>query len=156
MKKVSTYRIFKEWKLIITYYAEEICIEDIKVLMGQLSKEPDYCPNYPVINDFRNCNLHITPDELKEYIQFLDKDLQIINKRRIGFLTERPNEVVVTHLFSDYIFSTSLHGRVFSTTNSLLKWLSIDYMDEKEFEDIVLEMKTEAYELYALFLPTLN
>lgn len=143
MSNTYIYRIFKKWKLIIVYYGGDIDISDLKNLRSKLSNESDYSPKFDVINDLRECNLQIDVDEIEGYFTFLKNDLQIINRRKLVFLTSKPNEVVLTHLLSDAISDISIFGQIFSTSKEGLKWLSNQNLDFEYFENIIVEMKMQ-------------
>ncbi|MCF8379918.1 MAG: hypothetical protein K9H49_10100 [Bacteroidales bacterium] len=110
--------------------------------MTSLSSESEYSSKYDVINDFRDCNLQIEIDEIQEYIDFLKNDLQILERKKIVFLTSKPNEVVLTHLFSDYVSNLWINGQIFTTSKAALTWLSNQNIDYLDFENIIAEIKT--------------
>jgi len=144
MNNTCIYRIFKKWQLIIVYYGGDIDISDLKNLRFKLKNEPDYSPKFDVINDLRECNLKMHVRDIKGYFTFLKNELQIINKRKLVFLTSKPNEVVLTHLLSDALSDISIFGQIFTTSQKGLKWLSNQNIDFENFENIIADMKTQA------------
>jgi hypothetical protein len=143
MINTYTYRIFKKWKLIIVYYGGELNISDLKNLRSNLKNESDYSPKFDVINDLRECNLQMNVNEIEGYSTFLKNELQIIYRRKLVFLTSKPNEVVLTHLLSDALRDISILGNIFTTSQAGLKWLSNQNLDFECFEKIIDEMKTQ-------------
>jgi len=143
MNNTYLYRIFKEWKLIIVYYEGDIDISDLKNLRSKLKNESDYSPKFDVINDLRECNLQMEVNEIKGYFTFLKNELQIINRRKLVFLTSKPKEVVLTRLLSDALYDISIFGQIFTTSKEGLKWLSNQNIDIEYFENIIVEMKTQ-------------
>lgn len=141
--KANKYRIFKEWNLIIIYYSGDVDISIIKKVMLKISNESDYSPKYAVINDVRDCSLKIKIDEIEKYIDYLKNELGIIESRKILFLTSKPNEVVITQLFSDNISKNSILGQVFTTSEAAMAWLSNENIDNRVFDKLIFEIKTQ-------------
>jgi len=143
MINTCKYRIFKKWKLIIVYYKGELTISELKNLRSKLKNESDYSPKFDVINDLRECNLQLNVNEIEGYFIFLKNELQIVNRRKLVFLTSTPKEVVLTHLLSDALRDISISGKIFTTSQAGLKWLSNQNLDFEHFEKIIDEMKVQ-------------
>lgn len=142
MGQRNAYKIFKDWQVIVIYYSGDVTIDDVKTLMAELSKEPDYSPKFATINDFRDSNLLIKITEIRAYINYLRDKLKIIEKRKIAFLTTKPHHVVTTQLFNKYASVFSVMGQVFTTTEGLLEWLQNDSLDCESFHNIISEIKS--------------
>lgn len=138
-KNLMGYQIHKECNLIMSWYCGSLTISNIKNLMLRLSKELYFSKNYDIVHDFRNCNLEIDGDELPEYIDFLDKELNIIAKRRVAFLTNKPNQVVLATLFNVLLIETPLVTRVFSTPEAVFQFLNNDKIDRLTFNQMLIE-----------------
>lgn len=142
MDNVFKYKIIKDWKIIVTYYAGDTTLDELKDAAILMSKDEEYSPNFSVINDLRDCNLHVDVEEVEGYVEFMKNDLGMMSNRIVSFLTLKPMEVVLSSLFSESVRNHAIFGKVFTTTFSAIKWLMHPYMNEEKFESIIAEMKT--------------
>jgi hypothetical protein len=119
------FQIFKNKKLIITDYKGVIHLEDIKRNMTKMSQHPNYSPNYSVINDFSNCKLELDHDDVAEYLEFIENDLQIIASRKVALIANEVNEVVLSMLFSSLSYEYHIVSKTFRYFENALFWLGV-------------------------------
>ena len=50
---------------------------------------------------------------------------------------------ILTRLLSDALIDISISGRIFTTSQEGLKWLSNQNLNHEYFENIIVEMKTQ-------------
>ena len=146
MNKVGSYKINKEEKFIIEYYYGQIEIEDVMFLKDTLSKEESFNASYSIIHDFRNSNLKLSQEDLKNHLEFVKKHPTFLGERDVAFLTSRPNEVVLTTLFSMLAKNKILvNFEIFTTINAASMWLKIKATSIQKALD---EIKTQPNILY--------
>lgn len=142
MKENANYRLLAPLKTVIMYFTGDIILDDIICLMKQLAQDHEYSPQFNVIVDFRDCNLNFNNQMLLDYIQFLSK-AKLIARRKIAYLTSKPNEVVLTILYSEMVREHSLEIEVFSTSQAALNYIQGNGLNVEKLDNIILELKSQ-------------
>jgi len=142
-EKITEYHIIPECRLIIEYYSGNILMEDIINLKKRLSLEKTYDPNINILHDFRDSNLLIEKYEIFEYIEFVKKHLKTLGKRQSAFLTDKPNEVVLTILFGEYNTDLPINSKIFSTIEHAIKWLGLQTLSIETINSVIEKLKTQ-------------
>lgn len=117
------YIIINELNLIIEYYSGSISMEDMIQLKKETTEQRTYSPNFDVIMDFRDSTLNIEVAGLSKYVDFANTFDKIVGKRRTGFITSKPNEVVLTTMFGFIKGDLPIDSQTFSTLEALWIWL---------------------------------
>jgi len=135
---MELYKIFSEFKLIINYYFGEVGVIDLKKRMLAISLDPSFSEEYDIVNDLRDCNLNVHVNDLKSYIDYLQNDIKVITKRKSVLLTSKPNQVVLTTIFSKKLLYTQLKPLVCSTIEA-----AIPFLDKKGLDKITINLMIE-------------
>ncbi|MFB6340295.1 hypothetical protein ACE1ET_01160 [Saccharicrinis sp. FJH62] len=151
MIKVGKYKILPEAKLIIEYYSGKIDMDDIIHMQKVLSENSLFDSTFNRALDFRDATLMIDTDDFKRYLEFLKGFPKIFGKRNAAYLTNTPNDVVVTTLF-DLIVQQSdvpINIGIYSTLKGILKWFNITDMDSNTLESIINDLKTQPNNVFS-------
>ncbi|UMB59134.1 hypothetical protein MHL31_08565 [Lutibacter sp. A80] len=135
MKKIASYTILDDINIVTEYYNGGITIEDIIELKKRLFSEKLYNPKIQIIMDFRTANLLIKEPELILYTEFAKNKLNAISERKVAFLTNTPNEVVIGTLFEFVKKNLPMTTDVFSTLKAAALWLNLSYEEMVKVEN---------------------
>lgn len=138
---MELYKIFSELKLIVNYYFGEVSVSDLKIRMQAISLDSAFSEEYDIVNDFRDCNLNVHVNDLISYIDYLQNEIRVITKRKSVLLTNKPNQVVLTTIFSNKLLNTQLTPLVCSTIDAAIPFLNKKGLDKKTLERMILELK---------------
>ena len=131
----------KEFRIVIDYYLGDVSVSDIKELMRIQSSDPDYSTEFDSIQDFRDCNVLVTPNDIIPYVDFIQNILKIINNRKVAFLTNDPTKVVTGMLFAKKVYKKGIISEVFTTSEALLDFLSKEGLEKSVLENAINEIK---------------
>jgi len=135
---MELYKIYSEFKLIVNYYFGEVGVIDLKKRMLTISLDPFFLEEYDIVNDFRDCNLNVHVNDLISYIDYLQNDIKVITKRKSILLTSKPNQVVLTTIFSNKLLYTQMTPLVCSTIEA-----AIPFLDKKGLDKTTLILMLE-------------
>ncbi|MFC2089235.1 hypothetical protein ACFLT1_00555 [Bacteroidota bacterium] len=143
MKRKGTYKIIAEKSLIVQFYSGDVFMEDLIYLQKIISNELNYKPTFDIVADFSEANLILTEKDLNDYSEFIKNHPKIQGKRKAAYLTSKPQEVVMTTLFSELIKDTSIQPNIFSTTIAIVNWLNKEEVDNQFLSLVINELKTQ-------------
>lgn len=151
MGKFGTYKILYDRPLIVEYYNGPISTEDLIHLKNVIKEEPDYNFYSNTILDLRDCDIKIEIEELETLIHFFRANFEKKENRTVAYLISKPNEVVLATLFSILVESSELNfnPNVFSTIKPITKLFGEEIITEKDFIEIINELKTSPDNVYA-------
>lgn len=149
MKKFGSYKILKKERLIVEYHSGDIKSQEFMASRKTISSDKDYDPDFDIIFDFRDVNMHVEQQDIEAFIKFLKGFTTIIGQRKSAYLTRNPNEVVVTTLFTEEIKDLPIQPATFSTVRGALDWIDNGQVNEQRLTDIINELKTHPDNLYA-------
>lgn len=131
MKKILKYRILVSQKTIIAYFQGNIDAEDLINFKLSMSKDKNYNPTFSIISDLRMCHFNFKEEGVLKYISFVKENDKISIDRKIVFLTEKPNEVVIGTLFEILKGKLLLKSSIYTTVLSSVKWVfgSLDNLE---------------------------
>jgi len=133
------YRVLPDIKIIIEYFNGEITLNDIIENDKNIVIDKHYNLNYNSIIDFRDAQLMLSQDDIINYINFVNKNSEIVGKRKVAFLTSTPDHVALLTIYDMLGESLPMAYNIFSTMKASLKWVgvSISHIDlfEKYIED---------------------
>ena len=135
MKKITSYTILSDINVVTEYYNGDIIIEDIIELKSKLFSEKLYNSKIQIIMDFRSANLLIKEPEIIIYTEFAKKNIKIIGERKVAFLTNNPNEVVIGTLFEFTKTKLPIITKVFSTLKAAALWLDLSYTEMEKVQN---------------------
>jgi len=150
MDKVGAYKILSDKQLVIEYYSGEINVDDLIHLKNIISKESNYNFFTNTVFDVRNADLMFSKSDLLKLNDFLSKKFIGSGARTIAFLTNKPNDVVQTTLFSHLVESSELNynSGIFSTIDGIVNWLCNPEINKKPIETTLFELKTKPNNVY--------
>ena len=141
----TSYTILKDLKLIIEFYNNDICIDDIIALKKVLFLDKDYQPDFNILMDLTDATLESGLEGVLKYIDFAKKNISYINKRKVAFYTSKPSEVVSGVLFSESNKDLPIDLKVFSTIDAVFKFLNFsNNMEESKINKALLELKNSS------------
>ncbi len=140
MDKYYSYRIDKSNKILFQKYKGDITILDILELMRRFTSELDFSVRLDNVVDFRNCNLNIEPKEIPHFVKSLENENIIIGKRTDIYITNKPNEVVLTTLFLNEFENNPIKKHIITEIDSAVIILSRPNLDKEKLEKILKEI----------------
>ena len=146
MVKIGAYKVFDNKNIIIEYYSGEITVDDFLSLKERISKEPNYNFFSDTILDIRDANLKVSETDLLKLFDFLhSKFSKEEGKRKTAYLTNSPNDVVQSTLFSNLLESKKLNvnPRIFSTMEGVVSWFDNPDINKEILETILYELKAQ-------------
>jgi hypothetical protein len=110
--------IHAEWK-------DDVHCEDIKEFMFQLNKytEDNNIKKRKVILDLSNCNLVLTPDDLKELSQLSGSLSKGLIYSCLALVANKPNETAFAMMFTRESPSKNLFRNTFSSFEAAEEWI---------------------------------
>ena len=140
MDKRYSYKIDKEMRIIFLSYKGDISIFDIMTVLKKLTTDVDYSPYFDEVSDFRNCNLHITKNEITMFIDFVKNQINIKGSRKNLYITKTPNHVVLTTLFSLLLKESPVKISIISSIELAISLLSRPELNQNKLKTILEEI----------------
>ena len=134
------YRLFSELQTVLIIGNKLITLSDIKEISRELKADPAFSPNFNILTDVSDCELNITPEDINEYVNYINYEIKTVGSRKTAILTSNPVQVALSMLFSYLMQNTPVIPKVYSTLNAALSYIS---RDEASFGI----MKKQYYEL---------
>lgn len=150
MSKFGSYKIITNERLIIEYHSGDISVNEFLESRKIISSVPDYNPYFDLVLDFRDVNMLANEKDIKRFVSFFKGFKQILGKRKSAYLTSKPNQVVITTVFSLDIKDTPVSPMTFSTIDALVGWLNKKNIDKDTLTKIIEELKTHPNRLYSV------
>ena len=148
MEKFGSYKILKKEKLIVEYHFGDINIADFINSRIMISSDSEYNPDFDLIFDFREVNMIVSQQDINKFVVFFKNYIPILGKRKSAYLTSKPNEVVITTLFSMNIKELSVLPNTFSTLEGVTAWIGNKEINTQILGDIIRELKTHPDNVY--------
>jgi len=137
MDKNCSYKINKKEKIIFISYKGDISINDIIIILKKLTSELDYSPYFDEVSDFRNCNLLVNINELPMFLDFVKNQVNMKGSRKNIYLTNMPNQVALTKLFSISLKKSPVIIHIVSTIKLTTDLLSRPNLDQNKLKAIL-------------------
>ena len=144
VKKIGSYKIFHDKKLILEYYSGEITADDLIHLKEIIFTEENYKFSYDAVLDFRNAILLIDNQGITDLIHFFRSRFSNTATRNVAYLTSRPNEVVIAIQYAlklEQYSDLNIIPQIFSSTEAVASWLSDHSISENDlniyFKDLM-------------------
>ena len=148
MKKFGSYKILNRERLIVEYHAGDINVDDFIDSRRIISADSDYDPDFDLIFDYRDVNMLVKVEDVRRFMEFFKTFPQISGKRKSAYVTSRPNEVVITTLFSREITGTMIQSRTFSTIKGAVDWINHKELDVATLNKIIKGLKSQPGDFY--------
>lgn len=141
MNKILHYKIIPDLKLTIEYFKGKIYLDDIIDFKNIEIKDKEYNPNHNSVGDFRDAELLLDENQIKEFINYVKINNKNIGVRKSALLTNTPDQVVTTSLYQLNSEGLPMSFKIFSTLESALKWVGISPNDYHKIEKTIQDMK---------------
>ena len=145
------YRIVKSSNLIIESFCNEITASDLINNKLRIINNKDFDKNYSFLLDFRNADLKISHNDIPILVSTLKEFPVLQSNRRIAYLTNKPNEVVLTTLFSIAAKDIPIKPQIFSTIEAVINYLGLYTLNKEELESIIKEVSISISWYYSIF-----
>ncbi len=149
MKKFGSYTILKKEKIIVEYHSGDINIDEFINSRKIISSDINYNPDYDLVFDYRDANMLVKEPDIDMFLIFFKNFPQIIGKRKSAYLTSKPNEVVITTLFSLGIKDTYIHPQTFSSPEGVIDWVNNKDLNINSLRKILEKLKKGPNNLYS-------
>ncbi len=132
---MNTYKIIKDLKLIVHYLSEDISYTIMKEHMTNLISDPDYSKYYDTITDLRDSNLIISPSEITKFANFVIREISIDAKRRVVYLTNKPNEATLSMWFSCALKGSYVDVLTCTTEETAINFMNKTGLNKEVFKN---------------------
>lgn len=148
MKKIGTYKILADKKLIIEYHAGKINIDEFIESRNIIISDVGYNPDFDIVFDFRDATMDVSREDITKFVEFFKNRKTIHGSRKSAYLTKKPNEVAITTLFSMRVRDLPIQTKTFSTIDALLVWLNNKSLDENTLADLITDLRKAPNRFY--------
>ena len=124
MDTFYNYKILPTHKVFLQYYRGKVNFDAAVSGMAFLTSDKQYDSSFNSIVDFREAVLQFEEKDAEKFIEFLHNIKAVTHSRRIAFLTDTPNQVVLLSLFTSFAANIASHN-IFSTIEASLDWVGI-------------------------------
>ena len=121
---VSTYKILKEYNLIIEYHTGTLDADSFIAFKKSITLDASFLPSLHYFVHLKNVTFSTNLEDIDKYANFLEANSKIFGNRRVALITNTPNQVVSTTMFKMMQQNKSQSVEVFSTNTSALEWLN--------------------------------
>ncbi len=143
MEYIHKYKILPELHLNIQVYTGNVTLQTLFESMNKLIDDPEYSETNNGIVDFRNAELIFQDKELESFIEYLIQQNITKSPRRVGLITQTPNQVVFTSLFTRLAKNTIvIDYQVFSTFKAAADFLDIPFSKRDIVDSTLKSLKT--------------
>lgn len=126
VKNIYKYKIVKDIGLVIQFHKNDLTIEGAKRLKLEIIHDTDYEPNFSFLIDLRKANYNFTEEELENYGNFVSEKVKLEGLKRVAILTETPEQVVKTTIYTLNKRVDPTQYKIFSTLQAAICWLQIN------------------------------
>jgi len=131
MKGIYKYKVLKEQKLIIAFHKNIVTIKELKLVRALIMNDKDVDPSFKILIDLRSAKFDITIEEMSNYGKWLSKNTELKQSSPKIILTNTPNQVVYSTIFSRTMGINEFGYSVYSSLYDSLVFLQIDKKDFK-------------------------
>lgn len=125
----ASYKILPEFELIIETYVGKFFPSEYERMKKDEFADPQFNMNYNTLVDIRKVEIDfngaIIEDNVSLMSEFLKINKEQIGKRKCAIFTSKPEQVVGSIFFSDYIKTLPITVGAYSTLDGALEWLNI-------------------------------
>lgn len=141
LKKSIKYKILASEKLVLEYYSGYISKEDIYRVKKKISALKDYRPTFHLIADFTSATLAVDVKEVPQYFTFIRNNPKLMGKRKTAFITSKPNEVVLSHIFDLSKKDTPIESNIFSSFSAAASLLNLSSTAFNQVNEIIEDFR---------------
>jgi hypothetical protein len=133
---VSNYKILKEHNLIIEYHTGFLDVDSFINFKKSISLDPLFLPSLNYFVHLKKVTFTTNSEDIDKYADFLEINSKVFGDRRVALITDTPNQVVSTTMFKMLQQNKSQSIEIFSTNESVLKWLNSN-LNKSEILDVL-------------------
>ena len=122
---ISTYKILEDENLIIEVHrgtCNSDSFQDFKIKLGE---DPLFHKDFKFLVHIKGVNFKTNMNDIDELATFITKNKKNLGKRKIGILTDTPEQVVNSTLYMTLLSKENNDVQVFSTNQESFKFLNI-------------------------------
>ncbi len=136
----SGYTILAQRKLVIEVLSGKANLSRIKTDRDLLYNDKNFHPEYKMIIDTRNVELHLNSDELSDYFNYVAKKEKILKKRETAFITSEDYKTALQQELKKYEKILPIRFYTFSDTGSCAKWLKDNTISKNTLDEIIFRL----------------
>jgi hypothetical protein len=146
MKKVATYCILENLRIILEYYYGPTNLEDLISLRNKLRKETQLNHQFNFLVDLREADFDLSTDIVDGFIDHVKLNNQLIWKRKTAILTNTPNQAAFSNLYITHLGNVPIFVNEFNTLEGALKWIDSSIEILPFIERKIQELKVSVME----------
>jgi len=125
--KNSNYTILEEPKLVIQVYRHFIAFEESIALKEEIFRDHRYTSDHHFLLDIRDVtDFHYNKSHINAFLAYLNRKIKGSTRNKTAVLTDNPDQVVKTMLFSFLSSKSLFQYEPFTTVAAALYYLNID------------------------------
>lgn len=149
--KAGKYELLPKIELILEYYSGEISFDDLIYFKKTLGTDPKFNFYHTTILDLREATLKLNEIEMVQLLNFFRDSFEVKGIRKVAYLTSKPDQVVLTTLFSSLLIDfqdLKFQPHTFSTIEALANWLKIEDISPNILDFMLLNLKSKSLNAY--------
>lgn len=140
-----SYAIIEEINLIVQHYQGEMTLNDAKDLKLKVVSDPAFKADSTFIIDCRLADIKLTHEEIDNLCKFISSQTKLSSGNRLAIITDNPNQVFKSTLFSINPNVKHIAYQVFSTITGAVNWLNINSHNTAIIEKKIYSMAASRY-----------
>ncbi|MEX1383726.1 hypothetical protein [Lutibacter sp.] len=133
----SSYKIIVQHNIIIEYHKGNIDVDSYIKFKEKTFNDKDFKTGLNYLIHFKNVNFFTPQEDIKKFVNFIKNNAPKLGKRKVGFVTSTPNQVVTTTIYKTMLADVEQQVAVFSTIDTALNWLTSNPLNTKELIEVV-------------------
>ncbi|MDO9273920.1 MAG: hypothetical protein Q7T92_00035 [Lutibacter sp.] len=139
---VSTYKILKEYNLIVEYHTGVLDADSFIDFKKSITTDPLFMPSLNYFVHLKKVTFSKNLEDIDKYADFLANNYKVYGNRRVALITKTPNQVVSATMFKMMQQNKSQSVEIFSTNESALEWLNSN-LDKDEIFEVLAKLMPE-------------
>ena len=140
MRKLATYFIFPELKIIVESYKGQPTVEDAINYKKSMILDHAYHPNYNIITDLRSTEMQIKSEHVVQLSEFLKFLKESSGKRKVAMLTDKPSQTVLAQLLKDMRGDMPTDYEAFSTLKPAISFVGLNANVHDLIKEILIDL----------------
>lgn len=131
---ISTYKILEKENLIIEVHSGTCNSDSFQDFKLKLGEDPLFHKDFKFLVHIKGVSFKTNMNDIDELATFIKNNEKNLGKRKIGILTDTPQQVVNSTLYMTLLSKENNDVKVFSTNRETFKFLDI-HPDQFQFID---------------------
>ncbi len=136
----SGYTILTQRELVIEVLSGRVSLNKIKTDRDLLYCDKNFHPEYKMIIDTRNVEMHLSLSELSDYLNYLANRDNIIQSRETAFITTKEFQEPLLFELKKYENNLPIHFYTFSDTGSCANWIHDKTISKNTLDEIIFRL----------------